>query len=95
MFHCLRIIVLFCDLYLCPLSRQHPIFQILRGTAGYNEQGMLLLPPRPAGEKLPEEIVRAYEPDPVSNPTLEADESHVDPPEPDPANDRDSQGVPS
>ena len=56
---------------------------------------MLLLPPRPAGEKLPEEIVRAYEPDPVSNPTLEADESHVDPPEPDPANDRDSQGVPS
>ena len=77
------------------LPRQHPIFQILRGTAGYNEQGMLLLPPRPAGEKLPEEIVRAYEPDPASVPTLEADESHVDPPEPDPANDRDSQGVPS
>ena len=40
--------------------------QILRGTHGYNEQGMLLLPPRNAGEKLPEEIVHAYEPEPTS-----------------------------
>ena len=53
---------------------------------------MLLLPPRPAGEKLPEEIVRAYEPDPTSVPNLEADESVEPVPEPDPSNDRDSQG---
>ncbi|KAL5255873.1 hypothetical protein ACHWQZ_G011188 [Mnemiopsis leidyi] len=67
--------------------------EILRGTTGYNEQGMLLLPPRPAGEKLPEEIVRAYEPDPVSVPTLDHEESVENhQPEPDVANDSASLG---
>lgn len=59
---------------------------------------MLLLPPRPAGEKLPEEIVRAYEPDPVSMRTLMPDDSHHsagDDNEADVSNDRDSQGVAS
>ena len=54
---------------------------------------MLLLPPRPAGEKLPEEIVRAYEPDPVSVPTLDHEESVENhQPEPDVANDSASLG---
>ena len=36
---------------------------------------MLLLPPRAAGEKLPEEIVRAYEPDAPSDTHLAPEDS--------------------
>ena len=36
-------------------------FQILRLMKGYDEFNTILLPPRPAGEKLPQELMDYYE----------------------------------
>ena len=36
-------------------------FQILRLMKGYDEFNTILLPPRPAGEKLPQELMEYYE----------------------------------